>query len=150
MAQHYGYEPVSGVHLDGRPYLGENLVDLVGATLALDALRLRAVEAGMLRFSRRDRLQLQWIGKVAGRPVKGPTHYRLPRDFWISPWRGASWSLIPECFAAPLIASGRLDDLAPGVIVSVPLFWRRRRITARLIEDLTKAIHSEAGKWRPN
>lgn len=70
VAQHYGYEPVSGVHLDGRPSLGENLVDLVGATLALDALRLRAVEAGMLRFSRRDRLQLQWIGKVAGRRSK--------------------------------------------------------------------------------
>ncbi|MFN6982097.1 MAG: M13-type metalloendopeptidase [Brevundimonas sp.] len=148
VAQYYGYEPVPGVHLDGRRSLGENLADLVGATLALDALRLRAVEAGMLHFSRRDRLQLQWIGKVAGRRSKGRP---ITGYLGISGFHPGGGLLVSDpgtfCRSADCI---RPLDLAPGVIVSVPLFWRRRRITARLIEDLTKEIHSEAGRLHPN
>jgi len=47
VAQYDRYEPLPGVHLGGRRSLGENLADLVGVTLALDALRLYAAEAGM-------------------------------------------------------------------------------------------------------
>lgn len=57
------------------------------------------------------------------------------------------WSLTPERLAAPLIASGRLVDLVPGVTIDVPLFWQHLRITTRLIEDLTKAVREEAADW---
>jgi len=60
---------------------------------------------------------------------------------------GVAWSLTPERLAAPLIASGRLVDLAPGVIVDVPLFWQHLRITTRLIEDLTRTVRAGAADW---
>lgn len=83
----------------------------------------RLTEAPALRFNPLDRLQLQWTEKVAGSPVEGPTHW-VPStqgflDFTLA---GVGWSLMPERLAAPLIASGRLVDLAPGVIIDVPLF----------------------------
>jgi LysR family transcriptional regulator (chromosome initiation inhibitor) len=108
----------------------------------------RLAEAPVLRFSPRDRLQLQWTEKVAGRPIEGPTHW-VPSTQGFLDFTQASvaWSLTPERLAAPLIASGRLIDLAPGVIVDVPLFWQHLRITTRLIEDLTKAVRAEAAGW---
>lgn len=54
VAQYDRYEPLPGVPLDGRRSLGENLADLVGVTLALDALRLYAAEKGMDMTMRLD------------------------------------------------------------------------------------------------
>lgn len=54
VAQYDGYEPLPGLHLDGRRSLGENLADLVGVTLALDALRLHAADTGMDMNARLD------------------------------------------------------------------------------------------------
>ena len=54
VAQYNGYEPLPGVHLDGRRSLGENIADLVGVTLALDALRLHAAETGIDMNARLD------------------------------------------------------------------------------------------------
>ena len=108
----------------------------------------RLAEAPVLRFSPRDRLQLKWTEKVVGSPIEGPTHW-VPStqgflDFTLA---GVAWSLTPGRLAAPLIASGRLVDLAPGIIVDVPLFWQHLRISARLIEDLTKAVRAGAADW---
>ncbi len=108
----------------------------------------RLAEAPVLRFSPRDRLQLKWTEKVVGSLIEGPTHW-VPStqgflDFTLA---GVAWSLTPERLAAPLITSGRLVDLAPGVIVDVPLFWQHLRITTRLIEDLTRAIRAGAAEW---
>jgi len=54
VAQYDAVEPLPGVHLDGRRSLGENLADLVGVTLALDALRLHAARTGMDMNARLD------------------------------------------------------------------------------------------------
>lgn len=45
--QYSAYEPLPGAHLDGRRSLGENLADLVGVTVALDAYRLYAAANGI-------------------------------------------------------------------------------------------------------
>lgn len=108
----------------------------------------RLAEAPVLRFSPRDRLQLQWTEKVVGSPIDGPTHW-VPStqgflDFTLA---GVAWSLTPERLAVPLIASGQLVNLAPDVIVDVPLFWQHLRITTRLIEDLTSAVRAAAADW---
>lgn len=104
--------------------------------------------APVLRFSPRDRLQLQWTEKAVGSAVEGPTHW-VPStqgflDFTLA---GVAWSLTPECLAAPLIRSGRLVDLREGVTVDVPLFWQNLRITTRLLEALTQAVRAEAADW---
>jgi putative endopeptidase len=47
VAQYSAYEPLPGSPLDGRRSLGENLADLVGVTIALDAYRLHAAANGI-------------------------------------------------------------------------------------------------------
>jgi endothelin-converting enzyme/putative endopeptidase len=54
VTQYDAVEPLPGVNLDGRRSLGENLADLVGVTLALDALRLHAALTGMDLNARLD------------------------------------------------------------------------------------------------
>lgn len=54
VAQYSDYEPLPGMHLDGRRSLGENLSDLVGVTVALDAYRLHAAANGIDTTAIRD------------------------------------------------------------------------------------------------
>lgn len=54
VAQYDGCEPLPGLGLDGRRSLGENLADLVGVTLSLDALRLHAAHTDMDMNARLD------------------------------------------------------------------------------------------------
>ena len=54
VAQFDAYEPLPGAHLDGRRSLGENLSDLVGVTIALDAYRLYAAAHGIDTCATRD------------------------------------------------------------------------------------------------
>jgi putative endopeptidase len=54
VAQFDAYEPLPGAHLDGRRSLGENLSDLVGVTIALDAYRLYAAAHGIDTRATRD------------------------------------------------------------------------------------------------
>lgn len=108
----------------------------------------RLAEAPTLRFSPRDELQLRWIEQTVGRHVEAPTHW-VPSthgflDFTLA---GAGWSLTPEPLAAPLLAAGRLVDLRGGATVDVPLFWQHLRITARVVEALTKAVQAEAAAY---
>lgn len=54
VAQYSAYAPLPGAHLDGRRSLGENLSDLVGVTVALDAYRLYAAAHGIDTKAVRD------------------------------------------------------------------------------------------------
>jgi putative endopeptidase len=54
VAQYSHYQPLPGMHLDGRRSLGENLADLVGVTVALDAYRLHAAANGIDTAAVRD------------------------------------------------------------------------------------------------
>lgn len=54
VTQYSGFEPLPGAHLDGRRSLGENLSDLVGVTIALDAYRLHAAAHGVDTNAKRD------------------------------------------------------------------------------------------------
>lgn len=47
MRQYSAYEPLPGAYLDGQRSLGENLADLVGVSVALDAYRLHAAANGI-------------------------------------------------------------------------------------------------------
>jgi endothelin-converting enzyme/putative endopeptidase len=53
-AQYSNYQPLPGQHLDGTRSLGENLADLVGVTVALDAYRLHAAANGIDTTAVRD------------------------------------------------------------------------------------------------
>ncbi|MBW8808243.1 MAG: M13 family metallopeptidase, partial [Lysobacter sp.] len=56
VTQYSAYAPLPGAHLDGRRSLGENLADLVGVTVALDAYRLHAAARGIDTRAVRDGL----------------------------------------------------------------------------------------------
>ena len=76
-AQYSKYEPVPGVHVNGELTMGENIADLGGLTLALDAYRasLKGQEAPVLDgFTGAQRVFLGWAqawrGKVTDDYVK--------------------------------------------------------------------------------
>ncbi len=105
-------------------------------------------EAPILRFDAHDDLQRRWARKAVGTQVEGPTHW-IPStqgmlDLTLA---GVAWSLTPEPLAAPLLASGRLVDLRRGVSIDVPLFWRHLRISARTLDELTRAVREESRGW---
>ena len=66
VTQYSANTPLPGAHLDGRRSLGENLADLVGVTVALDAYRLYAAARGIDTkaavdgFSGEQRFFLSW------------------------------------------------------------------------------------------
>ncbi|QYC12339.1 LysR family transcriptional regulator ArgP [Brevundimonas nasdae] len=101
--------------------------------------------APVLRFDARDALQDRWMTQKFGAPVAAPTHQAPSTQAFLDlTLAGLAWSMTPEPLAAPLIAQGELIDLDPAVFVDVPLFWRRPRLSSRLIAALTQAVRDAA------
>lgn len=102
-------------------------------------------QAPVLRFDHRDDLQNRWMAEAVGTVADPPTHW-VPstRGFLDLTLAGVGWSLTPEALAAPFLAEGRLVELKPGVNVEVPLFWQQLRISAGLLDALTRAVRGAA------
>lgn len=101
--------------------------------------------APVLRFDPRDALQDRWMVQRFGAAIPAPTHQApSTQGFLDLTLAGLAWSMTPEPLAAPLIARGELIDLDPDTCVDVPLFWRRPRLSSRLIADLTEAVREAA------
>ena len=103
--------------------------------------------APVLRFDPRDALQDRWMVQRFGAAIAAPTHQApSTQGFLDLTLAGLAWSMTPEPLAAPLIARGELIDLAPDTCIDVPLFWRRPRLSSRLITDLTEAVREAAAR----
>ncbi len=102
-------------------------------------------QAPVLRFDRRDRLQLRWAEAVARQAVIGPVHW-IPstQGFVDAALVGLGWGMNPVALAAPHLAAGRLVELLPGKPLDVPLHWQHARLGARLIERLTRDVVAAA------
>ena len=101
--------------------------------------------APVLRFDRRDRLQLRWTREVAGVDLAAPTHW-LPstQGFVDACLAGLGWGLNPLALVEGHLAAGRLVEVAPGHRLDVPLHWQFARIGARMLADLTGAAVAAA------
>ena len=103
--------------------------------------------APAITFNQKDRLQHEWIRRALGRSVVYPTHW-LPstRSFVDASLLGIGWGLNPTQLARDHLASGRLVELIPGAVLTVPLFWQVNRLAADRLADLTKSIVETAAR----
>ena len=104
-------------------------------------------QAPMLRFDRRDDLQFRWAREAWGVTISPPTHL-IPStqgmlDMTLA---GLGWSMAPLVLASPLIAEGRLVELAPQKRLGVTLYWQRTRLEVQLLDRLTQAVRGVAAE----
>lgn len=101
-----------------------------------------------ISFNRKDDLPAEFITRLFG--LKSVT---LPRIFVPSSEGqvravAAGWgvSVVPELLARPLLADGRLVDLAPGCTLPVELFWHSWKLESELLDALAEALTSGAAR----
>lgn len=104
-------------------------------------------QAPMLRFDRRDDLQFRWAREVWGTTIKPPTHWTPSTQGMLDmTLAGLGWSMAPVMLAAPLIAEGRLLELAPQTRIAMTLYWQRTRLATQMLDRLTKAVRGVAAE----
>ena len=98
-------------------------------------------EAPSLTFSRKDKLQAQWLQAVCGHPVEVPRHW-LPstQAFVAASVAGMGWGMNPATLVAPHLRDGSLVELVRGAELQVPLYWHHVRLKIPLLERLTQAV----------
>lgn len=103
------------------------------------------VQAPALTFNQKDGLQDQWIKRAFGAGISHPTHW-LPstHGFVDAALAGLGWGLNPIHLVREHLASGRLVELVPGVVLDVPLFWQVNRMAGDRLTGLTKSIVTTA------
>lgn len=104
--------------------------------------------APVLDFSRKDRLQAQWMQQTFGRRIVAPTHHLpSPQAFVDATLAGIGWGMNPEPVIADHLKTGRLVPLLPDRPLDVELHWQSSRMVAKAITEVNKAVTSAAGKW---
>lgn len=101
--------------------------------------------APALTFSRKDRLQSNWIAEAFGRHISHPTHW-LPstQSFVDAACLGMGWGMNPAPLVADHLKAGRLVELIPGLTVDTPLDWQVNRMMADDLAALTNAVLAAA------
>ncbi|WP_224826538.1 LysR family transcriptional regulator ArgP [Cognatishimia sp. MH4019] len=104
---------------------------------------LRAAPA--LTYSRRDRLQQDWVARQLGKRVPLATNL-LPSTvgFVTASLLGLGWGMNPEPLVRGLLDEGQLIEVIEGVALETPLYWQISRITAKPLKELTKNIQDAA------
>ena len=102
-------------------------------------------EAPSLAFSRKDRLQAQWLHDVCGQPVEVPRHW-LPSSeaFVAASVAGVGWAMNPATLVAPHLRDGSLVELVRGAELKVPLYWHHVRLKIPMLERLTQDVLAAA------
>jgi LysR family transcriptional regulator, chromosome initiation inhibitor len=58
--------------------------------------------------------------------------------------QGIGWGMSPDVLVMPLLKSGDLVELAPGVDLQVPLFWQYWKLDSDVLQALTAAVRGAA------
>jgi LysR family transcriptional regulator (chromosome initiation inhibitor) len=105
------------------------------------------IQAPVLRFDRRDRMQAQWAEAAVGVELAGPTHWvPTTQGFLDLTLAGVGWAMNPLMLVADHLASGRLVELKPGTPLDVELCWQASRIEASVLSKATDAVRHVARK----
>jgi LysR family transcriptional regulator, chromosome initiation inhibitor len=96
-------------------------------------------------FNRKDALQAQFLRKLTRRRLHPPTHY-IPstHGFIHAALHGLGWGMNPQALVTPLLQSGQLVELAPGVVLDVPLYWQHWKLDSDVMLALTAAVRAAA------
>lgn len=102
-------------------------------------------EAPSLAFSRKDKLQAQWLQAVCGQAVEVPRHW-LPstQAFVAASVAGVGWGMNPATLVEPHLRDGSLVELVRGADLQVPLYWQHVRLKIPMLERLTQDVVAAA------
>lgn len=101
--------------------------------------------APAIQFDRSDTLQHGFFTSITGRPLRGVQRY-IPDtlQFAEAVKRGLGWGLVPEAQCRSELETGQLEELIPGHLTRVPLFWQRWKIESAALDKLTAAVTAAA------
>ena len=92
-----------------------------------------------------DQLQHRFLDSL-GHQGRFPFHLCPSSEGFVQMARaGMGYGMIPEMQARPWIQTGELINLAPGHVLSVPLYWHFWRHSGELLKRLTQTLERVAG-----
>ncbi|TYT73973.1 LysR family transcriptional regulator ArgP [Desulfobotulus mexicanus] len=108
---------------------------------------LRDLQAPVLIFNRKDRLQDRFFNQVKGLSLNPPVHY-IPSatSFLNFILLGLGCGMVPDLQSRSFLNSGSLVELVPDMPMDIPLFWHCWDIGSSLLKDFTDVLVREAGK----
>ncbi|WP_150305771.1 LysR family transcriptional regulator ArgP [Pseudomonas saliphila] len=98
-------------------------------------------------FGQDDQLQHRFVSE---RGFAGDFPYHLcpsSEGFVRMLGAGLGWGMVPALQISEELASGALQELAPGDGIDVPLYWHYWRHGGRLLESLTGQLVHQAPRW---
>ena len=96
-------------------------------------------------FNQKDQLQARFLRRLSRRRLDPPQH-RVPgtHGFIHAAVQGLGWGMNPDVLVAPLLASGELVELVPGLPLEVPLYWQHWGLDAPVLRALTDCVCAAA------
>jgi LysR family transcriptional regulator (chromosome initiation inhibitor) len=100
--------------------------------------REAARRAPVMVFDHKDQLQTQFLLQHFGlQPGDYPFHFVPASDPYVQAiLLGLGYGMLPQEQCAPLLASGALLDVAPGLFADVPLYWHAWQIQPPRLERM--------------
>jgi LysR family transcriptional regulator (chromosome initiation inhibitor) len=116
-----------------------------GATLAA------ASKSPSIRFDQKDTLPQQWMVLAFGDSARQSAHY-IPsyEGHLLCCRRGIGWAMMPSVTVQPLVDSGELVEVVPGIRIQTPLFWQSRSQSSSILNRLSEVVLEVAGLWLTN
>jgi LysR family transcriptional regulator (chromosome initiation inhibitor) len=109
----------------------------------IDAAAL--ARAPVLRFDRKDELQVRWMRQTFDVAPNAPTHWvPTTQGFLDAALVGLGWSMNPKPLVTEHLTTGRLVELMPSHPLDVPLHWQHARLGAGLLDALSREVLQEA------
>ena len=105
-----------------------------------------ARHAPVMVFDRKDALQTQFLQEQLGLSEGAfPFHYVPSSEGFAQSIRlGMGYGMLPMEQCGALLETGELLDLAPGVVLDVPLYWHAWRVQPARVERMGKALVAAA------
>lgn len=103
--------------------------------------------APMMAFNAKDRLQHRWITEVTGDRLSPPTHHMASTHAFVdAALCGLGWGMNPVSLVRGHIDAGRLVALVPDAPLDIALYWQTKRLMARALDPLWRALITAAGR----
>ncbi|WP_338759234.1 LysR family transcriptional regulator ArgP [Massilia sp. METH4] len=108
--------------------------------------RAAALQAPVLVFSRKDRLQSDFIQAELGlMPGSYPMHHVPASAAFLDAVKlGLGYGMVPVEQYGSALETGELIDLVPGKFTDVPLYWHAWRVQSPALERLGQAVVAAA------
>lgn len=101
-----------------------------------------------IAFNRKDDLQAEFVARTFGLKRVALNQLFVPSSEGQVRAVAAGWgvSVVPELLARPLLAEGRLVDLAAGQALPVQLYWHCWNLESQVLDALTEALTGAAAR----